>query len=101
MTQTTITEQVIEEQMREFEENFNYFDAYGIYGKGTAEARISDLNDIKSFLTTAFAKVAESAREEAIAIIKEWKNDGDTPTETDLVLENILKRLEARITNNK
>lgn len=35
----------------------------------------------------------EEAKRKAIGIVTSWKNDGDDPTEADLVLENVLSAL--------
>lgn len=34
-------------------------------------------------------------RQKIIKIILKWKNEGENPTETDLVLENILKEINS------
>lgn len=46
--------------------------------------------NLKTLLTSSL----QTYNEKVIEIIKKWKNEGDNPTETDLVLENILKELK-------
>lgn len=39
-------------------------------------------------------QIREEVKKEVLEMIRKWKNEGDKPTETDLVLENILKEID-------
>ena len=60
-------------------------------GKDT-EAHFVD--DMCHRLEILLSLIKEQTRREDIDIVKSWKNEGDQPTETDLVLENIITNLE-------
>ncbi|MDO8094424.1 MAG: hypothetical protein Q6360_13180 [Candidatus Brocadiales bacterium] len=84
---------LIEKAVQEFEEKFG-FRAY--------DEKYTDPED---FLRTTLSHIAEEARkkalEEAIVKVKEWKNEGNDPTETDHTLEYILIALQTLRTNSK
>jgi hypothetical protein len=50
-------------------------------------------HDIEIFLLNTMEQFEVVVKRECKNIITKWKNDGENPTETDLVLENILKEI--------
>ena len=51
-----------------------------------------DHHEIEVFLLNTLEQFEGVVKDDCKRIINKWKNEGD-PTETDLVLENILKEL--------
>lgn len=74
--------QLLEQLQKEFDEKFVGNDELTLADKQLAK-------DLKAFLTSSHKRIIEKV----ISVVEIWKNSGENPTETDLVLENILKEL--------
>jgi hypothetical protein len=80
-------EKRIKEIVDEFE--LNWREARIVAGKNYMFDDPAFLEKVKKSLLVSLLSVRNECKE----IINKWKNDGENPTETDLVLENILKDL--------